>query len=687
DNLEGDIVADPHFVGGHPYEYQLQANSPCIDAGDPDSPEDPDGTRADIGAYYYDQENGMPPAIISRHDSYTGWGMDFRYTARATDWEGAIELEFEGLPEWLEVEDDGRRDFVSDSTVVSGLVPNDQEDFVFVITARDEDGLEDTLSVQVFVYPMTVLTGRIGGVLTREDSPYVVCDTAWVAEDDSLVIEPGNRIFADILRFEDRYNVAGNIRVYGYLRAVGTEEDSIYFNALQDVSSGTVLYIRENREVESALSYCRFHGLHPFINGQSISITHCTFDSTGGISLSGSNVIIENNRLNNTGISVPEGRARIVNNRLTTTRRSYGISAGRTSDSDSILISQNRLKGFSTSIMAPGALFTFISENIIDSGSGENSKGIRMSNHNHIENGYTLAMNNFINNTGTGIRFEGTTFPKVAYNNLIDNASFAGAIGSFRSHPASVFANNVVVNSSLGFYLDNYFGDENDDYLRSVNNLFLNDSVLLRIKRPELNYWDFRFNAAFGFDSLGNEPNYVGVLSQVNANGDSCDMGFNIFLDPQIVNLDSLDFRLYQGSPLIDAGNPDSIFNDVDSTINDIGLFGGPFGESYEYPVGVGESDVPVPEGFTLSAPYPNPFNSQVQFTFNLPKPGDVEVKVYDVTGRLVFGKDIAGLAAGSHRLVWNGRDNTGRGLTTGIYYFELAFEGAKLVRPTAMIK
>ncbi|HEC04537.1 MAG TPA: right-handed parallel beta-helix repeat-containing protein, partial [Phycisphaerales bacterium] len=66
DNLEGDIVADPHFVGGHPYEYQLQANSPCIDAGDPDSPEDPDGTRADIGALFYDQENGMPPAIISR---------------------------------------------------------------------------------------------------------------------------------------------------------------------------------------------------------------------------------------------------------------------------------------------------------------------------------------------------------------------------------------------------------------------------------------------------------------------------------------------------------------------------------------------------------------------------------------------------------------------------------------------
>ena len=33
----------------------LQPNSPCIDAGDPNSELDPDGTRADMGAFYYDQ--------------------------------------------------------------------------------------------------------------------------------------------------------------------------------------------------------------------------------------------------------------------------------------------------------------------------------------------------------------------------------------------------------------------------------------------------------------------------------------------------------------------------------------------------------------------------------------------------------------------------------------------------------
>jgi hypothetical protein len=50
-----DIQANPLFTG----TYRLQPNSPCIDAGDPTFPLDPDSTRADIGAYYFDQAVGI----------------------------------------------------------------------------------------------------------------------------------------------------------------------------------------------------------------------------------------------------------------------------------------------------------------------------------------------------------------------------------------------------------------------------------------------------------------------------------------------------------------------------------------------------------------------------------------------------------------------------------------------------
>jgi len=48
---EGNIDADPQFTDPESGGYTLQSTSPCIDAGDPNSPLDPDGTRADMGAY------------------------------------------------------------------------------------------------------------------------------------------------------------------------------------------------------------------------------------------------------------------------------------------------------------------------------------------------------------------------------------------------------------------------------------------------------------------------------------------------------------------------------------------------------------------------------------------------------------------------------------------------------------
>ena len=62
---EGNIAADPLFVDPDNGDYHLQAGSPCIDAGDPDSPNDPDGTRADIGAFYYDQKIPTVLEIVS----------------------------------------------------------------------------------------------------------------------------------------------------------------------------------------------------------------------------------------------------------------------------------------------------------------------------------------------------------------------------------------------------------------------------------------------------------------------------------------------------------------------------------------------------------------------------------------------------------------------------------------------
>ncbi|MCP4583727.1 MAG: T9SS type A sorting domain-containing protein [candidate division Zixibacteria bacterium] len=63
--INGNICDDPLFVDAANNDFELTANSVCIDAGDPDSPLDPDGTISDLGAYYYHQMTDILDDISS----------------------------------------------------------------------------------------------------------------------------------------------------------------------------------------------------------------------------------------------------------------------------------------------------------------------------------------------------------------------------------------------------------------------------------------------------------------------------------------------------------------------------------------------------------------------------------------------------------------------------------------------
>lgn len=62
--LAGNIDEDPLFVDAANGDYHLTASSPCIDAGDPNSPLDPDGTIVDMGAFYFDQNVEIEDSVL-----------------------------------------------------------------------------------------------------------------------------------------------------------------------------------------------------------------------------------------------------------------------------------------------------------------------------------------------------------------------------------------------------------------------------------------------------------------------------------------------------------------------------------------------------------------------------------------------------------------------------------------------
>jgi hypothetical protein len=72
----------------------------------------------------------------------------------------------------------------------------------------------------------------------------------------------------------------------------------------------------------------------------------------------------------------------------------------------------------------------------------------------------------------------------------------------------------------------------------------------------------------------------------------------------------------------------------------------------------------------------PNPFSPDTRIAFDLPNAGPVELVIYSVNGRLIrrLVKDTR--RAGSHTASWDGRDDAGKKVGSGIYFYQLMAPG-----------
>ena len=72
---------------------------------------------------------------------------------------------------------------------------------------------------------------------------------------------------------------------------------------------------------------------------------------------------------------------------------------------------------------------------------------------------------------------------------------------------------------------------------------------------------------------------------------------------------------------------------------------------------------------------FPNPFNPSTTTHFDLPREQMVSLRVYDISGRLVdVLLDDRMAPKGPNEIVWVGRDQTGRQLPSGTYFYRLEF-------------
>lgn len=81
------------------------------------------------------------------------------------------------------------------------------------------------------------------------------------------------------------------------------------------------------------------------------------------------------------------------------------------------------------------------------------------------------------------------------------------------------------------------------------------------------------------------------------------------------------------------------------------------------------DDETASPTALTISGNQPNPFNPETSIQFSLPENGEVTAAVYNATGQKITTLHSGLLTAGNHSLIWNGLDDNGKSLSSGIYF------------------
>lgn len=108
--------------------------------------------------------------------------------------------------------------------------------------------------------------------------------------------------------------------------------------------------------------------------------------------------------------------------------------------------------------------------------------------------------------------------------------------------------------------------------------------------------------------------------------------------------------------------------------------------EEEEEEIGTAVGAAPrVPAGFALEA-WPNPFNAETTLSFTVTTAGPVALTVFDLRGQVVRAWS-GHYGAGTHSLTWDGRDEGGEAVASGVYIASARQGGAAIARKVTLLK
>ncbi len=132
---------------------------------------------------------------------------------------------------------------------------------------------------------------------------------------------------------------------------------------------------------------------------------------------------------------------------------------------------------------------------------------------------------------------------------------------------------------------------------------------------------------------------------------------FNFEDDPMFKDTTAIDLALNENSPAIGAASDGSNLGD-------------PRWGTWTSTAVAEQPE--IPGSYRLGQNYPNPFNPETVITYDLPKASAVKLEVYNLLGLKIATLYSGKQGAGHHTIVWNGRNDAGQKVPSGVYIYRL---------------
>jgi hypothetical protein len=328
--------------------------------------------------------------------------------------------------------------------------------------------------------------------------------------------------------------------------------------------------------------------------------------------------------------------------------------------------------------------------------------------HNIITANHITDTQGVISAGGGAIRC-GDSNPDIANNVVTGNSALYGG-GIVLNYTGATVRNNIIAYNSAG----GAYGGGGGLWILANGTypkLLENNTIVYNLPGQSASGGGVRLwitNATLRNNIIwGNETGQIhrtgGVVSVTYSNVQGGYVGEgNIDVDPLFF---LTNFYLSETSPCVDAGDTSAIYNDPEDILipgyaewpsmgtirNDMGAYGGP-GRTLlpDVPTGVRENpSTPLPNERISLNNYPNPFRQYTAIQYQIPDHHqNVTLKIFDITGREV--RDLTDrLSAADHQasLIWNGRDDFGRELSSGVYVYSIVTNMGNKSRKVILLK